>query len=62
VGGASVAGDLAAAFGHTFWWVLGVGALAVLPALALPRSGPEPAAQAGAERSGEAPAEPAGIV
>jgi EmrB/QacA subfamily drug resistance transporter len=60
-GGGDVAAELAGAFGHTFWWVLAVGALAFLPALALPRSAPPSAGQSGDEARGEAPAEPAGI-
>jgi hypothetical protein len=28
--------DLAAAFGHTFWWILAFAAVAALPALLLP--------------------------
>ncbi|HEY4095340.1 MAG TPA: MFS transporter, partial [Baekduia sp.] len=39
---ARVAPDIAEAFGHTFWWAAGIIALAVIPALLLPRHKPEP--------------------
>ena len=35
-----IAQPLATAFGHTFWWAFGLTALAVVPALLLPRSAP----------------------
>jgi hypothetical protein len=35
-----LAPDIAAAFGHTFWWSAGIVALAVIPALLLPRHKP----------------------
>jgi EmrB/QacA subfamily drug resistance transporter len=49
---ARVAPDIAEAFGHTFWWAAGIIALAVIPALLLPRHKPEPPAA-------PAPGEPA---
>jgi EmrB/QacA subfamily drug resistance transporter len=45
---------LATAFGHTFWWAVGFTAVALIPALFLPRSRPEPAPQT----EPEAPASP----
>jgi EmrB/QacA subfamily drug resistance transporter len=36
---------LATAFGHTFWWAVGLTALAFVPALLLPRTRPSPATQ-----------------
>lgn len=33
--------ELATAFGHTFWWTVGFSALALIPALLLPRGRPE---------------------
>jgi EmrB/QacA subfamily drug resistance transporter len=49
--GARRGGNIAAAFGHTFWWALALMAAALIPALLLPRSRPsgqavEPGAQA----------------
>jgi len=41
-----VIGGVAEAFGHTFWWSLGIAALAVIPALWLPRKRPEEASAA----------------
>ena len=37
---------LATAFGHTFWWAVGFTALALVPALLLPRRRPKPASRA----------------
>ena len=36
--------SLTTAFGHTFWWAVGFTALALIPALFLPRGRPKPAA------------------
>ena len=47
------AAGLATAFGHTFWWAVGFTALALLPALLLPTTAPEPTSEA------EAPGPPA---
>jgi hypothetical protein len=33
----TIAQPLATAFGNTFWWALGLGALALVPAILLPR-------------------------
>jgi EmrB/QacA subfamily drug resistance transporter len=38
--------ELATAFGHTFWWAVGFTALALIPALLLPRGRPKPAFRA----------------
>jgi hypothetical protein len=40
---------LSVAFGHTFWWVLGLTAVALVPALLLPRRPAEEAAPPGQE-------------
>jgi EmrB/QacA subfamily drug resistance transporter len=48
--GAGSAG-LATAFGHTFWWTVGLTALAVVPAILLPSSPPRPAPEADTSRS-----------
>jgi len=48
---ARLAPRLAAAFGHTFWWALGLTALAALPALLLSRAGSEPGGQMAAGES-----------
>jgi EmrB/QacA subfamily drug resistance transporter len=42
-----IAPDLAQAFGHTFWWAAAIIALAVIPALMLPRSKPQAPATPG---------------
>jgi MFS family permease len=42
---ANGAAGLATAFGHTFWWAVGFTALALIPALLLPRNRPEPVSQ-----------------
>jgi MFS family permease len=39
-GGGRVAEPLAAAFGHTFWWAVGLTAIALIPAWFLPRHPP----------------------
>jgi EmrB/QacA subfamily drug resistance transporter len=54
---ARLAPDIANAFGHTFWWAAGIIALAVIPALMLPRHRPQPAAgtEPGAQGSAERP-------
>ncbi|MDA0173700.1 DHA2 family efflux MFS transporter permease subunit [Solirubrobacter taibaiensis] len=41
------AGALADAFAHTFWWAVGLTALALIPAWFLPRHPPPPAAEPG---------------
>jgi EmrB/QacA subfamily drug resistance transporter len=46
-----IAPDLAQAFGHTFWWAAAIIALAVIPALLLPRSKPQAPAAPGAEEA-----------
>jgi len=38
----TLVGEVAAAFGHTFWWSFGILALAFIPALFLPRHVPPP--------------------
>ena len=38
--GAGVSEPLAAAFGHTFWWAVGLTAIGLIPALFLPRHPP----------------------
>ena len=52
--GATSAGALADAFGHTFWWAVGFTALACIPALLLPGVRPEPAVEP--ETAAERPA------
>jgi len=59
---AQVAPEIGAAFAHTFWWALAATALAVVPALMLPRTLPEPAEREDplrGEGSGERVAVPA---
>jgi EmrB/QacA subfamily drug resistance transporter len=51
-----IAPSIAEAFGHTFWWAAAILALAVIPALLLPRHKPEPADGGAAPRPAEAPA------
>jgi EmrB/QacA subfamily drug resistance transporter len=51
-----IAPQVAAAFGHTFWWAVAIIALAVIPALLLPRrKPPAPPAPAGEAGPAEAP-------
>jgi hypothetical protein len=38
--GSGMADPLASAFGHTFWWAVGLTALALIPAYFLPRHPP----------------------
>ena len=49
----AIAPPLAAAFGQTFWWAFGAAAIAVVPAVLLPRRRFDPSAEPGA------PADPA---
>jgi EmrB/QacA subfamily drug resistance transporter len=49
---------LATAFGHTFWWAVGFTALALIPALFLPRTRPEAAPRGGAAEQLAPTAEP----
>ena len=61
----AISADLAAAFGSTFWWVVGIAALLLVPCLFLPHHAPV-SADGGAgpgppERRGSAPAEPTRI-
>ncbi len=63
VAGTKLAPTLAAAFGHTFWWALGLTALAALPALLLSRIALEPqdrAAVGGSDGPGVGLAPPRG--
>jgi EmrB/QacA subfamily drug resistance transporter len=46
-----IAPELAQAFGHTFWWAAAIIALAVIPALMLPRSTPQAPGAPGAEEA-----------
>jgi EmrB/QacA subfamily drug resistance transporter len=49
------AAGLATAFGHTFWWAVGFTAVALVPALFLPRTKPEPEPPAEAAAAPAAP-------
>ncbi len=51
-------GVVATAFGHSFWWAVGLSVLCIFPALALPRVRPEQAAAKRAEAAGERVPEP----
>jgi EmrB/QacA subfamily drug resistance transporter len=51
---AHLAPRIAAAFGHTFWWAVGLTALALIPALLLPRERPAP--RPGQQDAGPRPA------
>ena len=48
--------DVAAAFGHTFWWAAAIIGLALIPALLLPRRKPAPVDAGAAPAPAEGPA------
>jgi EmrB/QacA subfamily drug resistance transporter len=50
-----IAPDIADAFGHTFWWAAAIIALAIIPALLLPRRKPAAPPAHGAPGAAEAP-------
>ena len=53
---AAVKGPIASAFGHSFWWAVGLSLLCIIPALMLPRVRPQgPAPAAGGEAENRAP-------
>jgi EmrB/QacA subfamily drug resistance transporter len=51
-----IAPDVAAAFGHTFWWAAAIIGLALIPALLLPRRKPAPVDAGAAPTPAEGPA------
>jgi hypothetical protein len=47
----AIAPPLATAFGNTFWWAVGLAAVALVPALLLPRRPPDRVADPDPDRS-----------